>query len=153
MNAPDAHPLIAAYLEQREDLARFFQARLAGKSGDVDDLLHGLDLKLSGLDPQARSDNPRAFLFKLASNLLMDRWRSGRCSAERDSEWRRSNHVVSPVEDVGDAPSAEAVVFVDNLFDTAANTFAYSDPFRLPDAQAITPLRPLTAGLTLRLSR
>jgi len=46
-----------------------------------------------------------------------------------------------------------AVLFVDNLFDTEANTFAYSDPFRLPDAQAITPLRPLTAGLTLRWSR
>lgn len=110
MNAPNAHPLIAAYLEQREDLARFFQARLAGKSGDVDDLLQDLYLKLSGLDPQTRIDNPRAFLFRLASNLLMDRWRSGRRSAERDSEWRRSNHVVGPVEDVDDAPSAEAVV-------------------------------------------
>ena len=32
-----------------------------------------------------------------------------------------------------------ATLFVDNLFDTEANTFAYSDPFRLPDAQAVTP--------------
>jgi len=43
-----------------------------------------------------------------------------------------------------------ATVFVDNLFDTKANTFAYSDPFRLPDAQAVTPLRPRTLGVTLR---
>ncbi|WP_159457579.1 TonB-dependent receptor [Brevundimonas sp. SH203] len=43
-----------------------------------------------------------------------------------------------------------ATVFVDNLFDTRANTFAYSDPFRLPDAKAVTPLRPRTIGLTLR---
>ena len=43
-----------------------------------------------------------------------------------------------------------AMAFVDNLFDTEANTFAYSDPFRLPDAQAITPLRPRTIGITLR---
>lgn len=43
-----------------------------------------------------------------------------------------------------------AVAFIDNLFDTEANTFAYSDPFRLPDAQAITPLRPRTIGLSLR---
>lgn len=45
-----------------------------------------------------------------------------------------------------------ATVFVDNLFDTEANTFAYSDPFRLPDAQAVTPLRPRTIGVTLRWS-
>lgn len=43
-----------------------------------------------------------------------------------------------------------ATVFVDNLFDTDANTFAYSDPFRLPDAQAVTPLRPRTIGVALR---
>lgn len=43
-----------------------------------------------------------------------------------------------------------AVAFIDNLFDTEANTFAYSDPFRLPDAQAVTPLRPRTIGLSLR---
>jgi outer membrane receptor protein involved in Fe transport len=43
-----------------------------------------------------------------------------------------------------------ATLFVENLFDTEANTFAYSDPFRLPDAQAVTPLRPRTLGVTLR---
>ena len=40
--------------------------------------------------------------------------------------------------------------FVDNPFDTEANTFAFGDPFRLPEALASTPLRPLTAGITLR---
>nr|WP_284878123.1 TonB-dependent receptor [Brevundimonas sp. MEB006b] len=49
-----------------------------------------------------------------------------------------------------EASAWTATVFVDNLFDTEANTFAYSDPFRLPDAQAITPLRPRTIGVTLR---
>ena len=48
-----------------------------------------------------------------------------------------------------EASAWTARLFVDNLFDTKANTFAYSDPFRLPDAQAITPLRPRTIGLTL----
>lgn len=43
-----------------------------------------------------------------------------------------------------------ASIFVNNLFDTEAPSFVYSDPFRLPDAQAITPLRPRTIGLTLR---
>lgn len=46
-----------------------------------------------------------------------------------------------------------ATLFVENLFDIEANTFAYSDPFRLPEAQAITPLRPRTFGVSLRWIR
>ena len=42
-----------------------------------------------------------------------------------------------------------ATAFVDNPFDTEANTFAFGDPFRLPEGLAMTPLRPRTFGLTL----
>ncbi|MDQ1153656.1 TonB-dependent receptor [Brevundimonas sp. SORGH_AS_0993] len=41
-------------------------------------------------------------------------------------------------------------LFVDNPMDTRANTFAFGDPFRLPEARTITPLRPRTIGLSLR---
>lgn len=110
MPPPVAHPLTAAYLEQREDLARFCRARLAGSGGDVDDLLQDLYLKVSGLDPETPVDNPRAFLFRLVSNLMLDRWRSGQRSAARDSEWRLAHHAVGAIEDIDDTPSAEAVV-------------------------------------------
>lgn len=43
--------------------------------------------------------------------------------------------------------------FVDNPLDTAANTFAFGDPFRLPEALATTPLRPRTVGVTLTVNR
>lgn len=46
-----------------------------------------------------------------------------------------------------------ATAFVDNPFDTEANTFSYGDPFRLPEALASTPLRPITGGLTLTVRR
>ncbi|WP_306002747.1 hypothetical protein [Brevundimonas sp. C43] len=49
-----------------------------------------------------------------------------------------------------EASAWTATVFVDNLFDTDPNTFAYRDPFRLSDAQAVTPLRPRTIGVTAR---
>jgi iron complex outermembrane receptor protein len=39
--------------------------------------------------------------------------------------------------------------FVDNPFDTVANTFSFGDPFRLPEGQAVTPLRPRTIGFLL----
>jgi RNA polymerase sigma factor (sigma-70 family) len=105
LTAPAAHPLIAAYLEQREDLARFCRA-----SGDVDDVLQDIYLKVSTLDPDPPPDNPRAFLFRLTSNLLMDRWRSGQRSANRDAQWRQLNHETGAAEDLDAAPSAEAVV-------------------------------------------
>ena len=110
LTAPAAHPLIAAYLEQREDLARFCRARLGGASGDVDDVLQDIYLKVSTLDPDPPPDNPRAFLFRLTSNLLMDRWRSGQRSANRDAQWRQLNHETGAAEDLDAAPSAEAVV-------------------------------------------
>lgn len=110
MTAPAAHPLIAAYLEQREDLARFCRARLGGASSDVDDLLQDLYLKVSAMPADTQIDHPRAFLFRLISNLMLDRWRSGQRAAARDSAWRQINHATGALEDVDDAPSAEAVV-------------------------------------------
>lgn len=51
---------------------------------------------------------------------------------------------------MGDYGTGTATVFVENLFDTEVNPFPHSDPFRLPDGQAIAPLRPRTIGLTLK---
>ncbi|WP_312599029.1 RNA polymerase sigma factor [Brevundimonas sp.] len=110
MTAPAAHPLVAAYLEQRQDLARFCRARLGGASGDVDDLLQDLYLKVSTLPADTPVDNPRAFLFRLISNLMLDRWRSGQRAAARDGAWRQINHQTGVIEDLDDAPSAEAAV-------------------------------------------
>lgn len=45
-----------------------------------------------------------------------------------------------------------ASIFIDNPFNAVANTFAFSDPFRLPQALATTPLRPRTLGLRVGLS-
>ncbi|CAN5349248.1 RNA polymerase sigma factor [soil metagenome] len=109
MDAPAAHDLIAAYLEQRDALSRFFRARL-GSQGDVDDLLQDLYLKVSTVSPEHEVRDPRAYLYRLASNLMMDRWRSGRRAAVRDGAWRQIAHRVGASEDMDDAPSAEAVV-------------------------------------------
>ena len=90
-------------------MRRFFQARL-GPNADVEDLLQDLYLKVAGIDGSAEVREPRAYLYRLASNLMMDRWRSGRRSAARDAAWRHVAHVPGAGEDLDDAPSAEAVV-------------------------------------------
>ncbi len=109
MTAPTAHPLITAYFEQRTALGRFLQARL-GMSADVEDVLQDLYLKVAALDPTMEVRDTRAFLYRLASNQMMDRWRSGQRSVARDAAWRLANHAVGTTEDMDDAPSAEAVV-------------------------------------------
>ena len=109
LTAQSAHPLIAAYFEHRDALGRFLQARV-GASGDVEDLLQDLYIKVSALDPAMDVRDSRAFLYRLASNQMMDRWRSGQRSVARDAEWRLANHTVGPIEDMDNAPSAEAVV-------------------------------------------
>ncbi len=90
-------------------MARFFRARL-GSGGDVEDLLQDLYLKVVGLDAQTEVRDPRAYLYRLASNLMMDRWRSERRAAARDGAWRIVAHDTEGAEDRADAPSAEAVV-------------------------------------------
>ncbi len=109
LTAPSAHPLIATYSEMREALCRFFRAR-TGPSGDVDDLLQDLYIKVASLPATTEVRNPRAYLYRLASNLVMDRWRSTRRSAARDGAWRMVSHNTGEVEDLDDAPSAEDVV-------------------------------------------
>ena len=95
--------LFAVYLEQREALSRFFRARL-GTQADVEDLLQELYLKLQAA-PDVEVREPRAYLYRLASNLMMDRWRSGMRSAARDGAWAALHQ-----GEADEAPSAEAVV-------------------------------------------
>lgn len=109
LTAPTAHPLIAAYFEHRDAMSRFLRARL-GTDADSDDLLQELYLKVAGLDPETEVRDPRAYLYRLASNLVMDRHRSTRRASVRDSAWRLANHATIAAQDIADVPSAEAVV-------------------------------------------
>lgn len=109
MTAPDVHPLMSGYLAQRDALRRFFRAR-AGAAADVEDLLQDLYLKVVAVDPATEIRDVNAFLYRLASNLMMDRWRSGRRGAARDGAWRTATVATSAGEDVADAPAADTVV-------------------------------------------
>ncbi len=101
--------LVQVFFEQREAMRRFFQARL-GSGIDVDDLLQDLYLKAAAAGQAAQVREPRAYLYRLASNLMMDRWRSSRRSVARDTAWRDVSHVTGANEDIDDAPSADVIV-------------------------------------------
>ena len=95
-------------MERREDFRRFFIARLGG-TADVEDLLQELYLKVQGAEGKA-VDNPSAYLYRLASNLMLDRLRSIKRTVARDTEWRRTTHALVGAFDVADAPDAEAAI-------------------------------------------
>lgn len=91
----DPPPLIAAYLRKRADLVRFFTLRMRS-AALAEDLVQDLFLKLSATAAPDDLQNPEAFLYRVATNLMLDRAKQQHRQAARDGSWNR--------ETVGDAP-------------------------------------------------
>ncbi|WP_374471733.1 RNA polymerase sigma factor [Phenylobacterium sp.] len=104
----DLSPLANAYLERRDDMRRFFLARLGGR-GDVEDLVQELYLKVQAVAHEP-VENPPAYLYRLASNLMLDRLKQARRSTARETEWRRTHHASVGALDISDTPDAESAV-------------------------------------------
>ncbi|MGQ2990867.1 MAG: TonB-dependent receptor domain-containing protein [Brevundimonas sp.] len=75
---------------------------------------------------------------------------SSRLTFDARRRYRMGDYVDGRISAALEAEHWSATAFIDNPFDSEANTFAFGDPFRLPEALATTPLRPRTVGLTLR---
>jgi RNA polymerase sigma-70 factor (ECF subfamily) len=79
-------PLIAAYLNRRQDLVRFFALRLRSEQA-AEDLVQEIYLRAAAAARQDEIRNPESYLFKLGSNLMLDRLRSQRRAGRRDYVW------------------------------------------------------------------
>jgi RNA polymerase sigma factor (sigma-70 family) len=97
------------YIEKRADLVRFFTARLSSRAA-AEDLIQDLYLRIMTLDAQAPMDNPSAFLYRTAINLMLDRLRGERRTDLRDRAWHDSRRVRIGSADVVDEPSPEDAV-------------------------------------------
>lgn len=100
------YDLLDAYMSKRDDLVRFFAARLRSMSA-AEDLIQDLYVRAASLEPGEPLENPSAYLYRLASNLMLDRLRSERRSGARDSAWLQSNRLETGGEATADEPSAE----------------------------------------------
>jgi RNA polymerase sigma factor (sigma-70 family) len=98
--------LLDAYLSRRDDLVRFFAARLRSMSA-AEDLVQDLYVRVASLDTAEPVENPSAYLYRLASNLMLDRLRSNRRSGARDSAWLQDHRQELGGEAISDEPSAE----------------------------------------------
>jgi RNA polymerase sigma factor (sigma-70 family) len=98
--------LLDAYGAKRGDLIRFFTARM-GSASDAEDLIQDLYVKLSAMTPAEPVENPSAFLYRTAVNLMLDRARGARRSLARDDAWGQSRGARVGGETVADEPSPE----------------------------------------------
>lgn len=104
--------LEAVFLAHRAELLRFLRARGAGDAAE--DLVQELWLKLSATASGPIQD-PLAYLYRAANNLMIDRARSEQRGAERDREW---TDATTGLSEASDAPSAErALIARENLRD------------------------------------
>ncbi|MBO0750421.1 MAG: hypothetical protein J2O44_08340, partial [Porphyrobacter sp.] len=89
---------LAALLEaQRTELLRFLAAR-CGDAAEAEDLLQELWLKAAtaASGPVA---NGRAYLFRMANNLVLDRARARRRAMRRDRAWLERDEALPGVVD------------------------------------------------------
>jgi RNA polymerase sigma factor (sigma-70 family) len=82
---PAGGGLSRLYEEHRAEILRYLRAR-TGNTAEAEDVLQELWLKLQsgGSGPVA---NGRAYLFRMAHNLMLDRLREQRRRRMRDSSW------------------------------------------------------------------
>jgi RNA polymerase sigma factor (sigma-70 family) len=102
-------PLLEIYLERRANLLRFFAAR-SGSPAAAEDLAQELYVKLATRDPAVTAENPIALIYRIATNVMLDRARGEARTVARDGAWRMATHVSVGGDDVAEeAPADEAV--------------------------------------------
>lgn len=98
--------LLDAYLAKRDDLVRFLTARLRSATA-AEDLVQDLYLRVASLNPAESVDRPSAYLYRLASNLMLDRMRQARRAALRDGNWYRERGILGGAPDLAQEPPAD----------------------------------------------
>ena len=102
---PAPAPLVAVYLQRREDLKRYFTLRL-GSAEAAEDLVQDIYFKIAG-GVAGEILNPSAFLYRLGTNLMLDRIKQRRRAVNRDRGWAQAGLVSLDGEAVADAPPAD----------------------------------------------
>jgi len=101
--------LLETYLARRPDLVRFFTQRLRSAAA-AEDLVQDIYVRLAAQDGGVAIHNPVGYLYRLGSNLMLDRLRGERRAAVREGAWLDSNSTRVGSEEVAEDPSAEQAV-------------------------------------------
>jgi RNA polymerase sigma-70 factor (ECF subfamily) len=101
--------LIAAYLDRRADLVRFFTLRLRSDAA-AEDLVQEIYVRLARVADDAPIENPAAYLYRLGANLMLEQIRGQRRSAARDTAWGETQTMSLGAEQVADEAAADDAV-------------------------------------------
>jgi RNA polymerase sigma-70 factor (ECF subfamily) len=85
-DAPD--PLMSAYLERREELVRYFRARLRSMEA-AQDVVQDIGVRIARQRID-EIDNPSAYLYRLGSNIMLDHLKRERRVQRRATAWREA---------------------------------------------------------------
>jgi RNA polymerase sigma-70 factor (ECF subfamily) len=109
-DAPARDGLHAVFTAERAALGRLVRARGVDPA-DIDDLLQDLWIRI-GTAQTGPVGNARAYLFRMANNLVLDARRGRWRAMARDQSWLAlDGHADAPAEARADpAPSAETVI-------------------------------------------
>lgn len=102
--------VLETYLERRSALLRFFAQR-TGSDALAEDIVQDIFLKVQAMTPGAMTEvrSPAAYLYRLGSNIMLDRARGRRRSDRRDEDWAGAAGGRLPSET--DEPSPEDAVW------------------------------------------
>lgn len=105
LDESDDNPLLAAYLARREELVRYFRVRLRSEDA-ARDLVQDIYLKIAAR-PAEEIGNPAAYLYRLGSNLMLDRIKQQRRAQRRDADWRDTETAALGGQDLSAEPPAD----------------------------------------------
>jgi RNA polymerase sigma factor (sigma-70 family) len=94
--------LLDAYFEHRAELLGYFTFRLRSAEA-AEDLVQDIYVRLAEL-VTADVQRPLAFLYRLGSNMMLDRLRSERRAAARQAAWRQANTTTLRGDAIAEAP-------------------------------------------------
>lgn len=97
-----ASGLSAVLIANRGPLLRFLRARGAGD--DAEDIMQELWLKVDRLEADGPIADARAYLFRMADNLMHDRVRASMRRSNREQSWSETGYDVTGQDET---PSAE----------------------------------------------
>ncbi len=98
---------MACYLKKRAELVGFFTAR-TGSASEAEDIVQDIYLKIANVTE--RPDHPGAYLYRLGTNVMVDRARAQRRAAKRDDGYYRTLRVETRAGDAVDRPDPDAAI-------------------------------------------